>query len=194
MQARLVLVPLISLSFHQVRAEEVCRYSGTTDYSGRAIIETRASTTNQGILVDAMAQIDARSLGLINWRYLYQEIGVWRGGELQEIGVNHRYSVLGSVRRQQWDVFRRTPHGMEAWRVQAKTLADMEKNHPAFVRHWDPGAFGQPWLPDYGAAAAERRADLDLPAAAMPTGLGTPLLMAFFWVRWADRRDATVPL
>ena len=28
----------------------------------------------------------------------------------------------------------------------------------------------------------------------MPPGLGTPLLLGFFWVRWAGQRDQTVPV
>jgi hypothetical protein len=194
MSARLVLILLASLIGHRVVAEEVCRYSGPTDYSGVATVETRASKTSRGMMIDATARVNARSLGIIDWRYLYQEIGIWRDGELQEIGVNQRYSVLGSIRRQQWDVFHRTPEGMQAYRVQAKTLVDFQKNHPNFARHWDPASFGQPWLPDYPTAQPERRADLDLPAASMPHGLGAPLLMAFFWARWAGERETTVPL
>jgi hypothetical protein len=131
---------------------------------------------------------------VIDWRYLYQEIGTWRGGELQSVGVNHRYSLAGSIRRQQWDLFNRTPAGMMAYRVQAKTLADFEAKHPGFVRHWQPSSFGQPWLPDYASAQPERRADLDLPAAAMAPGLGTPLTLAFYWVRWSGPQDRTVPV
>ena len=131
---------------------------------------------------------------MIDWQYLYQEIGTWRDGELQTIGVNHRYSVLGSIRRQQWDLFNRTPDGMQAWRVQAKTLADFQTEHPGFVRHWSPASFGENWLPDYAAAPPERRADLDLPAASMPPGLGTPLLLAFYWVRWAGDQEREVPV
>ena len=131
---------------------------------------------------------------MIDWQYLYQEIGSWRDGELQSIGVNQRYSVVGSIRRQQWDVFRRGPDGMAAYRVQAKTLADFQEKHPGFVRHWNPATFGEPWLRDYASAPPERRADLDLPKASMPPGLGTPLLLAFFWVRWAGDQGRTVPV
>jgi hypothetical protein len=99
---------------------------------------------------------------------------------------------MGSIRRQQWDLFKRTPGGMQAWRVQAKTLADFQTRHPGFVQHWSPAAFGENWLPDYAAAPPERRADLDLPEAQMPPGLGTPLLLAFYWVRWAGAQERKV--
>jgi hypothetical protein len=177
-----------------VHAAEICRYAGTTSYSGRAIVETMASTMKGETTVDATAQVSARALGFIDWRYWYEEIGASRDGELRTVAVNHRYSVFGSIRRQLWDVFNLAPDGMNAYRLQAKTLPDLLKSHPGFVRHWDPESFGQPWLPDYQAAAPERRTDLDLPRAAISPGLGTPLVLAFYWVRWAppDGRDIPV--
>ena len=179
---------------HAARAGETCHYSGTTSYAGRVTVETRADTADGETTVNAAARVNARSFGVIDWQYLYQEIGTWRDGELQKVGVNHRYSVAGSIRRQQWDVFTRAPDGMQAYRVQAKTPEDFRIRHPGFVRHWDPAAFGEAWLGDYPAAPPERRADLDLPRAAMPRGLGTPLLLAFFWVRWAGQTPETVPV
>jgi hypothetical protein len=157
-------------------------------------VATTSTRSNGETTVDVAARVDARMFGIVDWQYLYEEIGVWRDDALQTIGVNHRYAIEGSIRRQQWDVFRRGPDGLAAWRVQAKTLGDFREKHPGFVRHWDPATFGQPWLEDYPSAPPERRADLDLPKTSMPPGLGTPLLMAFFWVRWAGERERTVPL
>jgi hypothetical protein len=194
MTVRLAWCAMTILVSHAVWASETCRYSGTTSYSGRVTVETRAAMANGETTVDVAARVDARMFGMIDWQYLYQETGAWREGELQSIGVNHRYSVAGSIRRQQWDVFHRTRDGMIAYRVQAKTLPDFQAKHPGFVRHWDPASFGEPWLPDYAAAPPERRADLDLPRAAMPPGLGTPLLLAFYWVRWAGQQERTVPV
>jgi hypothetical protein len=179
---------------HAAWADETCRYSGTTSYDGRVSVQTTATAGNGGTTVDAAARVSAKSFGLIDWQYLYQEIGTWRDGTLQTIGVNQRYSAIGSIRRQQWDLFNRTPDGLQAWRVQAKTLADFQAKHPGFVRHWSPASFGENWLPDYAAAPPERRPDLDLPRASMPSGLGTPLLLAFYWVRWAGAQDRTVPV
>jgi hypothetical protein len=182
------------LTLHSAWAGETCRYSGATSYSGRVTVETQASAANGETTVDVAARVNARSLGFIDWRYLYQEIGTWRDGELRSVGVNHRYSVAGSIRRQLWDVFNRTADGMAGYRVQATTLADLQAKHPGFVRHWDPATFGEPWLSDYASAPPERRADLDLPRASMSPGLGTPLLLAFYWVRWAGQQERTVPV
>ena len=175
-------------------ADETCRYSGTSSYGGRLSIETRATTANSETTVNAAARVNARSFGLIDWQYLYQEIGIFRAGELQTIGVNHRYSVLGSIRRQLWDVFRRTSDGMQGWRVEANTLPDFRRRHPGFVGHWPEDAFGEDWLPNYPAAPPDRRADLDLPQSEMAPDLGTPLLLAFYWVRWAGDQPRTVPV
>jgi hypothetical protein len=179
---------------HTASAEETCRYSGTSSHSGQIEIVTSAATVDGATTVDATARIAARSFGFLDWQYLYQEIGTWRNGELQTMGVNHRYGFAGSIRRQQWDHFTRGPEGLSAYRVQAKTLADFSDKHPGFVRHWDFSSFGKPWLPDYPAAPPERRADLDLPHAEMAPGLGTPLTMGFYWLRWAGQQSRTVPV
>ena len=175
-------------------AGETCRYSGATSYSGKVEVETQAARVGDETTVDVAARVNARSFGLINWQYLYQEIGTWRDGELQSIGVNNRYSIAGSIIRKQWDIFRRTADGMTDYRVEANSLNDFRISHPGFVSHWDPATFGEPWLRDFAASPPARRTDLDLPRAAMPPGLGTPLLLGFFWVRWAGQRDRTVPV
>jgi hypothetical protein len=194
MKAGLAGFAITVLAIHAATASETCRYSGATSYSGRVSVETKAAAQNGETTVDVAARVSARSFGLIDWRYLYQEIGTWRDGELRSIGVNHRYSVAGSIRRQLWDVFNRTPAGLAGYRVLGTTLDDFRAKHPGFVRHWDPATFGEPWLPDYASAPPERRADLDLPHASMPPGLGTPLLLAFYWVRWAGQQERTVPV
>ena len=173
---------------------ETCRYVGTASHAARMTVDTVASTVNGETMIDVTARIDARSLGIISLRYLHQEISLWRGGELRLAAVNHRYSLGGSIKRQQWDVFTRGPDGMLAYRAQAKTLGDFQARHPRFVRHWETASFGQPWLNEYAQAGAERRADLDLPGNAMPPGTGTPLAMAFHWVRWANPDGHAVPV
>lgn len=192
--ARFLFCVAAVLVSHAVWADETCHYSGATSYDGHVRVQTTATAANGGVTVAVAAEVKARSFGLIDWQYLYQEIGTWRAGELQSIGVNHRYSVIGSIRRQQWDLFNRTPAGMQGWRVQAKTLADFQTKHPGFVRHWSPASFGENWLPDYSAAPPERRPDLDLPHDAMPPGLGTPLLLGFYLVRWAGDQERHVPV
>ncbi len=179
---------------HAAWAEETCRYTGSTSHSGQVTVQTKAATANNETTIDVAAWLSARSFGIIDWRYLYQEISTWKDGEVRSVAVNQRYSVFGSIRRQQWDLFNRTADGMTAYRVQAKTLADFRFKHPGFVSHWEPATFGRPWLPDYAAAPPERRADLDLPRTAMPPGLGTPLALAFHWVRWAGQESKSIPV
>ncbi|MSP02372.1 MAG: hypothetical protein EXR07_15170 [Acetobacteraceae bacterium] len=193
-RVRATWVVLAVLASHATLAGETCRYTGTASHAGRIEVESSAATSKGETTVDVTARVSARSFGLIEWRYLYQEIGTWRRGELRSVAVNHRYSVAGRIQRQQWDVFNRTAEGMIAFRVQAKTLPDFQAHHPGFVRHWEPASFGQPWLPDYPAAAAQRRADLDLPRAAMAPDLGVPLALAFHWVRWAGQESRKVPV
>jgi hypothetical protein len=191
---RLVCFAMPLFAAQTVVAMETCRYSGTTSYAGTATVETKAAKVNGETTVDVAARVNARSLGFLDWQYLYEEIGTWRGGEIQRIGVNHRYSFAGFVRRQLWDVFDRTPAGLTAYRVQANSLADIQEKHPGFAEHWSMERFGQPWLADYASARPERRADLDLPAAEMPAGIGTPLTLGFFWVRWSGLSARTVPV
>ena len=65
------------LASHSAWGAETCRYSGTTSYSGHVIVETKAATANGGTMVDVTARVTARSFGLIDWQYLYEEIGTW---------------------------------------------------------------------------------------------------------------------
>ena len=130
---------------------------------------------------------------LFDVRYLREEISTWRDGELQFLATNARDSVDGRIRRQQWDVFRRGAGGLQAQRVQGKTLASLRRRYPGFVGHWDVATFGRPWLQDYTAADPERRPDLDLPGP-MPPGLRPPLALAFYWSRWLPPGGATVPV
>ena len=63
--------------------------------------------------------------------YLVEEISTWRAGELEAVAVNTRYLVGSRIIRQRWDMFRRDKDAMRAQRVQAKTLADFRRRHPA---------------------------------------------------------------
>jgi hypothetical protein len=182
------------LTVHVAWASETCRYSGTTSYSGQVSVETIASIANGETTIDVTARVNARSFGFLGWQYLYQEISTSRGGELRSVAVNSRYSVAGSIRRQQWDLFNRGPDGMTAFRVQANSLADLQQRHSGFVRHWELETFGQPWLADYAAASPDRRADLDLPRTAVPPEMGTPLALAYYWVRWAPKEGRDVAI
>jgi hypothetical protein len=126
--------------------------------------------------------------------YYVEEISNWRSGELESVAVNSRYLVGEHIVRQQWDEFQRGVDGLRAHRVQAKTLADFRLKHPGFVKHWDPATFGAAWLHDYPSASPERREDLDLRGGPLPSGLRSPLAMAFYWVRWLPRGGKDVPV
>lgn len=166
-------------------AGEVCTYAGTTEPTGQVGARAEASLAPDGtIRVDVAVDLRARVGWFWDVRYLAREVSSWRDGQLAGVAVNSRTLSNGRVVRQQWDVFTRGPTGLEARRVQGKTLADFRLKHPRFAQHWDPAAFLQPWAADYDAAAPERRPDLDLPAAALPVGLRTPLAAAFWWTRW----------
>lgn len=166
---------------------EVCRFTGTTSHDGHvavtATVDARDGVTN----VDVAMAFDATWMFWFRFRYLVEEISTWRNDQMQSLAVNTRYLVGDRIIRQQWDAFQRSRDGLQAQRVQAKTLADFRRHHPGFVQHWDPATFGSPWLQDYPAASPERRADLDLKGSPLPDGLSSPLAMAFYWIRWLPR-------
>ncbi len=174
-------------------AGERCRFEGDTDHAGRVSARVDVSDSPGGErTVDVRLDLRATVWWVLEVRYLVEEVSVWRGGVLRAVAVNTRSLSGGRVVRQLWDVFRRQGDTLAAWRVQARTLAQMRERHPGFVSHWDPAAFGAPWLGEYDAARPERRPDLDLPAADPATR--TPLAMAFFWTRWLPERAGAVPV
>ena len=171
---------------------ETCRFSGTTSHDGH--LSVRADTDRTDGLTTVNVTVDFTvHAWMTDYRYLGQEITVWRGPDLQSIAANQRSLADGDVKRQQWDVFTRAGRRLDAYRVQSKYLADFRQHHPGFVGHWSPATFGQPWLADYPRAGAERRPDLDLPAA----GARTPLAFAFYWSRFlpqaGDRATLILP-
>ena len=176
------------------QAAEVCRYAGFASHRGQATVQTEVTSAGGLLTVNVLARLTAAPWRLWEIQFLAQEVSTWRNGELQSVAVNGRYSVNGRAKRQQWDVFARTPDGLQATRVQAKTLRDFARRHPAFAVHWDPAQFGRAWLADYPAAQPERRTDLDLPRAAMPAGTRTPFALAFYWSRWLPAAGGTVPV
>lgn len=193
---RLLLAGLVAARMCPVPASaaEVCRFAGTTDHAGHVAVTSEVSATDGVTKVDVAVTFDATTMLWLPIRYLVEEISTWRSGTLASVAINTRYLAGGHVVRQQWDAFQPGADGLQARRVQAKTLADFQRRHPGFVQHWDPATFGQPWLPDYQFAAAERRADLDLKGATLPPGLRSPLALAFYWIRWLPRDGADVPV
>jgi len=181
------------LSTINARASEVCHFAGTTDYSGRLEVTTNvnARVTDGTTTVDVIARFIATPWPLIHIHYLMEEISTWKSDQLQGVAANTRYLVDGHIVRQVWDLFDHGTNGLEAYRLQGKTLDDIRRKFPAFARHWDPADLGQPWLQDYRLAGAERRPDLDLPASSVGPDLRSPLALAFYWSRWIPRSGQT---
>ena len=175
-------------------ASEVCRFAGTTDYAGHLAVTTDVSAAGDVIRVDVVLIFEAAPMPFLAIRYLIEEISTWRAGEMQSVAVNTRYLFGDSIVRQQWDDFQRGPDGLQARRVQAKTLDDFRLRHPGFVAHWDPATFGRPWLEDYPSATPERRPDLDLGGSSLSPGLRSPFAMAFYWVRFLPPGGGDVPV
>lgn len=175
-------------------AAELCRFAGSTDHAGHVVVTSEVAAKDGATQVDVALTFDSTTMFWLPVRYRAEEVSVWRGGELESVAVNIRSLVGDYVVRQQWDNFQRAADGLQAYRVQAKTLAEFRLRHPGFVRHWDPATFGRPWLGDYPSASAERRADLDLKGAPLPPGLRSPLAMAFYWVRWLPAGGGKVPV
>jgi hypothetical protein len=187
------LAVLVLASASGASAREVCRFAGTTDYSGQVAIVSDVAANGGVTTVDVTVTFAAKTHFWLPVRYLIEETSTWKGGELQSVAVNNRYLVAGIVIRQLWDDFQRTPDGIQGRRVQGKNLGDFRRKHPGFVQHWDAAMFGQPWLQDFSPAPPERRADLDL-GPPLPAGLRSPFAMAVYWVRWLPRGGATVPV
>jgi hypothetical protein len=175
-------------------AAEVCRFAGNTDFAGHIAVTTDVTATNDVTTVDVALRFESTTMFWLHIHYLVEEVSTWSAGEIQTVAVNSRYLVGDHIVRQQWDKFQRDTDGLQAYRVQAKTLADFRRRHAGFVQHWNPATFGQPWLHDYQSASAERRADLDLKGSLLPAGLRSPLAMAFYWVRWLPQGGQNVPV
>jgi hypothetical protein len=175
-------------------ADEVCRFTGNTDYAGHVLITSAVTATGDRTIVDVAATFDSSNMFLFGVRYLLEEVSIWRSGQLQDVAVNSRYLLGHRIVRQLWDEFQRDANGMQAERVAAKTLADLRRQHPGFVQHWDPATFGEPWLRDYPAALPERRTDLDLHATPFPPALRSPLALALYWVRWLHHVGHDIPV
>jgi hypothetical protein len=168
-------------------AGEVCRFTGTTDYDGKVDVTTTVAAAGDTTSVDVVVVFSAITMPWFPLHYLVEERSTWRGGALDDLAANTRYSIGAHIVRQQWDYFRGGPDGLRAYRVEGKTGEKFEREYPRFARHWDVAAFGLPWLRDYQSAAPKRRPDLDLAGDAVGAHLRTPFAMAFYWVRWLAR-------
>ena len=167
-----------------------CR--GSTDYGGRRRGVADSGTAGGRTAIDVRLELDATPLPLIHTRYLMQEISSWRPNGIERVAVNDRYSVDGHILRQQWDVYHRAADGPHPFRVQAPRAGEFQRQHPGFMRFWNPDRFGQPWLGAYPYSIGARRPDLDLHQD--PSLVRTPLALAFYWLRWLPPQGGVVPL
>ncbi len=182
----LVCVAAAQLYVTAAHAGETCQFTGATDESGQIAV-TATNTTNRAdgtLTLDIVGRFRDTPMPFVHLTYMMEEISTWKSDQLRLLAVNTRYLVDGHIVRQLWDLFQRAPDGgLRAFRVEAKTRDSLQRDHPAFTAHWDPANFGQPWIQDYWSARPDRRADLDLPAAAAGPNLRPPLALAFYWTR-----------
>src|SRR5262249_8122146 len=111
-------------------AAEICRFTGTSDYSGHVAVTTRVTASAGAMQVDVAGTFDSSSMFWFGVHYLVEEVSSWYEGQLQSVAVNSRYLIGDHIVRQQWDYFQRETDGLQAYRVQAKTLADFRRRHP----------------------------------------------------------------
>jgi hypothetical protein len=165
-------------------ATETCRFTGTTDYAGHVSVVTRAAAAGDTMRVGVALQFEATTTLWLHLRYLVEEISEWRNGALLRLDANTRYIFAGHVVRQQWDDFKLTQKGLQAYRIEGKRPAQFGLQYPRFAQHWDIAAFGLPWLDDYASAAPVRRPDLDLDRVPQSAAPQSPFALAFYWVRF----------
>src|SRR5271166_5688449 len=136
----LLLAALVAVQLYtaDASAAEVCRFAGTTDFAGQVAVTTDVASEDDVTKVDVTVTFESTTMFWPRIRYLVEEVSTWQTGELQGVAVNSRYLVGDHIVRQQWDDFQRGTNGLQAYRVQAKTLADFRSKHPGFVQHWDP--------------------------------------------------------
>jgi hypothetical protein len=190
-RSRLCLVVMLLLACN-AHAEEICRFAGRTDYSGRLAVTAIDRHASDGtITVDILGVFQAKPWPFVQLHYLMEELSRWRSGQLQTVATNTRYLAAGHIVRQLWDVYMPDGHGLAGYRLEG-SLGDIRRTRPGFIRHWDPATFGQPWLQDFWSAHPDRRRDLDLPVSSMHADLRVPLALAFYWSRWLPPGGRTV--
>jgi hypothetical protein len=169
---------------HLGRAAEICRFDGTTDYAGHVAVTTDAASVGNTVRVDVTLRFEAITSFWLHVHYLVEEISVWRDGTLLRLDANTRYMLGGHVVRQQWDDFRATQGGLQAYRIEGKRPAEFRRQHPRFAKFWDLQTFGRDWLHDCALASPDRRPDLDFRHLPQSGAVRSPFTLAFYWVRF----------
>ncbi len=136
--ARLLLVAAMVLATRAAYAAETCRFAGSTDFAGHAEVTATAAAAGGLLRVQVLARFDGRWLMVLRIRHLLEETSVWRAGQLQSVAVNTRDILNDRPTRQQWDIFRRTPQGFQAHRIEGKRADEFSRKFPLFAAHWNP--------------------------------------------------------
>ena len=101
--ARLLFAGIVAALLFNIAAPaaEICRFTGTTDYSGRVAVTSRVTVSASAIQVDVAATFDSSSMFWFGVHYLVEEVSSWSDGQLQSVAVNSRYLIGDHIVRQQ---------------------------------------------------------------------------------------------
>jgi hypothetical protein len=97
--ARLLFASVVAIHFCSTAAPaaEVCRFSGTTDYSGHVAVTTRVAASGGVTQVDVAATFYSSAMFWFGMHYLVEEVSSWRDGQLQGVAVNTRTSLASTL-------------------------------------------------------------------------------------------------
>ena len=93
-------VVVVQLWAADASADEVCRFSGTTDYDGQVAVTTDVAASDGVTRVDVAVTFDSTTVFWLHVHYLIEEVSTWRAGELERVAVNSRYLLGDHIVRQ----------------------------------------------------------------------------------------------
>jgi hypothetical protein len=187
-----LLPPLLALSSSALAGvppftKETCHYEGNTTYNGHLTIETRYERTPERTVFRTLLRFSARFL-IWGLKYDIDEIDQLSpfDGSLTSVGLNARYVLNGTIKRQQWDdyAFNWLTDSTSAERIQGGASDEFAQRYPKFAEHWDYSHFGDDWLDDYEGASPDTRSDLDIKG--FSNQIASTLYVAFLSSRFAD--------
>src|ERR1700678_3225738 len=74
-------------------ANEVCHFAGTTDFEGKVDVTTTVAAAGDTTSVDVVVVFSAITMPWFPLHYLVEERSSWRGGALNDLAANTRYSI-----------------------------------------------------------------------------------------------------
>jgi hypothetical protein len=172
---------------------ETCQYSGTTDFNGKASIETRYKKTADTITSRTLLRFTASLFGF-NIEYDFDDIDVLsaQDEQLRAVSVNSRYSINGKTNRLNWDhaQFHWSPNETHATRITALRPEDLSEKYATFAKYWEPSTFGSDWVADFQQIPLEERTDLDI--SGFDHTLQSMLYVAFVKTRRTDPKNGPI--